>query len=643
MRHLFKSLFLILVVILFSRISLLANSYFEHKVTITDNGNTVQMQNGIVSITINKSNAEISGLIYKSFNLLAGGTKGGKVYWSWNMPNYQNPANCSYTLTVDPSTNEGNYAEVKLSTHWDGSDKHAAMDVDIYYSLQKETQGFYAAATLTHPANYPSCQGGEWRMVIYPSPSFNWMTVDSLRNKPMPTAQDLERSVPVIGAPKEVTRFTSGIYNNKYECKYDYSADIGYQDVWGWSSTEKHIGLWMTAPSKEYYNGGPMKRELMCHATSTLLNMLGGTHYRGGSDMEVAPNESWQKVYGPFLVYCNQTSANNPTAPNDLWKDAIAKAKEEQSKWPYNWFSNPSYSKSTERGAIKGRLIISDPTILHPISAANMWVGVALTPVSTKAITDFQFWAKNYQFWVRTDDEGNFFIPNVIAAKGYNLYAFGDKAAGTMIKLNAINVSPKDTVNIGLVEWKPYRVAPTVWEIGIPDRTAMEFKHGKDWFTSNTYPDENWGKFMDYSKDFPNDVNYTIGKSNDSSDWNFVQSATTANNPEWKVSFNLSKAPTPNTIASVYVAYAAIWNAKLIVEVNGHYVNLADPDKYPIYPSNAMVRKGIHGVWGELRYDFPSSYLHKDANKITFRLRMTGNARDADIMYDYLRLEAATY
>ena len=638
MRHHIKSIVFFLALNLCLQTIVFAN--YDHKVTVTEKDNTVTLQNASVAVTINKSNAELNSIIYNSTNLISGGIRGGKGYWSWNMPAYENPSNCAYTLTVDPATNNGEYAEIKLSTHWDGSEKHAAMDVDIYYSMQKETEGFYAAATLTHPASYPNYAGGEWRMVIYPSSIFDWMTVDSLRNKKLPTQPEMDKSLPVPGAPKEVTRIISGDYNNQYECKYDYSADFGVTDAWGFSSSVKHIGLWMTTPSKEYYNGGPMKRELMCHASAILLNMLGGTHYRMGGDMEVAPNENWQKVYGPFLIYCNKTSPSTLDSHNVLWRDALAKTNQEQAKWPYDWFSNPSYAKAKDRGAIRGKLVIKDATINNPISAANVWIGVATTPLSTKNVTDFQFWAKNYQFWVKTDKDGNFLIPNVIAADGYNIYAFGDKAAGTFSKLKAVNVAPQKTTEIGNVDWEPTRVAPTVWEIGVPDRNAMEFKHGKDWFTSNTYPDENWGKFMDYPKEFPNDVNYTVGKSIDSIDWNFVQPATNTINPEWKVNFNLSSAPTTNSQASVYVAYAAIWNGNLTVDVNGHAVNPL-PEKSITYPSNAMIRKGIHGAWGDLRYNFPAEYLQKGINKITFGLHMKGGVRDADIMYDYIRLEAA--
>jgi hypothetical protein len=69
-------------------------------VTVTDNGSTVVLDNGIVTATIEKLSTMITNLTYDSTNLLSGGYKRGRIYWSWNMPNYQNPSGCTYTLTV---------------------------------------------------------------------------------------------------------------------------------------------------------------------------------------------------------------------------------------------------------------------------------------------------------------------------------------------------------------------------------------------------------------------------------------------------------------------------------------------------------------------------------------------------------------
>ncbi len=606
-------------------------------VTVTDNGSTVTLNNGIVSFTVTKSSAEITALDYKGLNLLSGGYNGGAIYWSWNMPSYQNPSGCAYTLTADPAHNGGNYAEIKLHMPWDRSSSTAAMDVDIYYSLPRGAQGVYVSAMLDHPSSYPFNPGGEWRMASYPSPIFDWLSVDALRNKQVASLADWQSSTAVTGAPKEVRLLHTGIDANKYECKYDYSADLGITDVWGWSSTSKNIGIWVTAPSKEYYNGGPMKRELLCHNSPTMLNMLNGEHYGMGNDFSMAAGENFKKVYGPFLIYCNSNSGG----PNALYADALAQAKTEQGAWPYNWLTNTNYIKQSGRGTVTGKLVISDPT--EPTaSAANMWVGVAVTPQSTTGNTDFQFWAKNYQFWVKTDGSGNFTIPHVLPGK-YNIYAFGPGAAGTMEKLNYFTLTAGATAALGNVSWTPTRTAPTVWSIGIPDRTSGEFKHGTDWWKSNTFPDTRWGIFMNYTAEFPNGVNYTIGTSNPRTDWNFVQywdKNLQSTTPDWKVNFTLNAAPTSGSTAAVYAAFAATFDAAVIVTVNGTNITNPSTGVAPPNASDATIRKAIHGAFSDYRFTFPANLLHKGANVISFTERIAGGGNSGDVQFDYVRLEA---
>ena len=609
-------------------------------VTVTDNGTTFSLKNGFVQATITKSTGQIETLIYNGEDILAGGYNGGAFYWSWNMPNYQNPANCTYSLTTDPHSNNFNYAEVKLHMAWNGSAGTAAMDVDIYYSLKRDVSGIYAAAKLSHPETYPLNPGGEWRMASYPGSIFNWMSVDSLRNQLMPTAADEAATVAVPGAPAEVLRLTTGTFANHYECKYDYSADFGDLDCWGWSSTAKNMGVWMTMPSREYYPGGPMKRELMCHTNPVLLNMLGGTHYGMGSDGVIAAGENWEKLFGPFLIYCNKVPAGTANAPMALWADAIGASKAEQAQWPYSWFTEPTYVKAAGRGTVTGKLVITDPTV-PTISAANMWIGVAIPPSSTTGVSDFQLWSKNYQFWVKTDSAGNFTIPNVLPGV-YNIYAFGPAAAGQMTKTAYVTVTAGATTALGNVNWTPYREGSTVWEIGIPDRTAKEFKHGTDWWVGGIYPGTNWAKFMDYPTEFPNGITYTIGQSNRATDWNFVQpynvvaemNQTAA--PEWKVKFNLAADPATGSNSSVYVAAASSFSGPLFVKVNG--TNITTPTTGVSFPNsaNATIRKGIHGAFGDLRFSFPSSLLHAGDNEISFTERKSGG----DIQYDYIRLEA---
>jgi hypothetical protein len=148
---------------------------------------------------------------------------------------------------------------------------------------------------------------------------------------------------------------------------------------------------------------------------------------------------------------------------------------------------------------------------------------------------------------------------------------------------------------------------------------------------------------MNYPREFPNDVNYTVGKSNWATDWNFVQNYDTRyykTAPVWKVNFNLTNAPTAGTNASLYVAVAAANSSGFIVYVNGTRVTKATTGTYFPNYSDAMLRKGIHGAFGDVRLTFPAKYLKAGSNQITLSLRITGGGTDGDIMYDYLRLEA---
>lgn len=618
-------------------------------VIVIDNGTTVTMKNGKVAVTITKSSATITNITYNNQNLLSGGYNGGQLYWSWNMGPYQQPSGCTYSLTADPHNNNFNYGEIKLHMVQDSTATTAALDMDIYYSLPRDTSGIYASATLRHPSSYGHANpGGEWRMAGYPGSTFNWLSVDSLRNKLMATNNDWGTPAAVPGAPPENMLLTTGIKKNQYECKYDYSADFGEMDAWGWSSTTDNVGLWMTAPSKEYYNGGPMKRELMCHASPTILNMLGGQHYGMGDDGAIPASENWEKTFGPFLIYCNSVPAGTIDAPIVLWKDAIAQAKKEQASWPYSWYTNPSYVQESGRGTITGKLAITDPGAPNA-SAANMWVGVAIPPANATS-SDFQHWSKNYQFWVKTDADGNFTIPHVLAsATPYNFYAFGPGANGQLTQNNFVTVTAGNTSSLGTISWTPTRTAATVWEIGTPDRSAKEFFHGSDWWRSDTtvgnvFAATHWAKFQDYPDEFPNGVNFTIGQSNIATDWNYVMNYdknVQAASPVWTINFNLAAAPTTGSTASMYVALATNFSAALIATVNGTLITpTATSGAVFGNKSDAMIRMGIHGAFTDVRLNFPASNLHAGTNSIVLTERITGGATNGDLMFDYIRLEA---
>jgi fibronectin type 3 domain-containing protein len=646
-------------------------------VTLTDNGSTVTLANGTVSIVVTKADASIHQIYYTYNNgagavtnqLLANGYSGGKFYW-------ENSNNEGLTFTnwtvADPANNGGNYAEIALTSTTVSND-----ELEVHYSMLRGSTGFYVTPIWSHRSSDGTFSMGECRDNIYAGAQFNWMSVDATRNRLM-EVQPGTSAIGVLGAPKEVSLWTNGIYAGRYEDKYKYSADLGAQRVWGWSSVGaggSNVGLWNITASPEYYNGGPMKRELMEHIGTTILNMLNGSHYGGGTDGSFAAGEVWTKVYGPYFIYCNNISdavTDTNQAAQALYSDALAQAAAEATAWPYSWFTNANYAPASDRGTVTGRMVIYDS--YNPnASAAGLWVGVVQQPATSTADYDFQEWMKPYQFWVKTDTNGNFSISNVIAGANYTLYAFGPGAAGTFQSQAQSGGSAPNTVdipaspfsvtvtggatnNLGTVTWTPTRVGPTVFEIGYPDRTAAKFRHGEDWWVgdlgpSPAYPSPIWSKWLEYPFDFPNGPDYIVGQSRWTTDWNFCQPVVTDGagnyNPSTStITFNLASAPAGGSQASFYIALASDYQGPLIIQVNGN--NIAGSTGYfPPYSSSAnesdaTIREGIHGIFTDNRINFSGSLLQAGQNTITINMRKGGYFAN-HAMYDYLRLELTGY
>ena len=665
-------------------------------VTLTDNGGTVTMSNGIVSILCNKAGANITQINYtynngngtKTTQLLNGGNDGGELYWEFG--NFTgitgNPGNATYSIAVNPATGDanhaaGSYGEIDFSTT-----SSTAGTVDVHFSMLRGSPGFYVTGIWSHRAGDAVMSIGETRTNIYNSPIFNWMTVDPQRNKLMEIPNGT--SIPVPGAPQECSLWINGVDEGHYEDKYKDSAIFGYQRTWGYSSVGSggyNIGLWNVLASTEYYNGGPMKRELMAQVIPDILNMFNGGHYNADLDGDFAAGELWTKTYGPYFVYCNNVSVTNTNAAQTaqlLYNDAVAQAAAEAPAWPYSWFVNANYTPASGRGTVTGQIVISDTGNPYA-SGSNLWVGVVKQPITSAASYDFQQWLKPYQFWVQADSNGNFTIPSVISGTGYTLYAFGTGAEGTFMSHNQsggnpqllynlpstpfnVTVASGSTTSLGTITWKPTRAGATVFEIGYPDRTARKFRHGEDyWMDDNgaspTMPSPIWTKFLEYPFDFPNGMTYNVGTSRWTTDWNYVQPVVTDTagnyNPSTgTITFALPSAPPTGAKASLYIGLTSADAGETIVSVNGNNLGSTagvtstpggnSANGYsPTYNDNdTTVREGINAVFSDERLTFPVSLLKSgtNLNSITINMRKGGYFAN-HIMYDYIRLELPGY
>ncbi|HEX4121021.1 MAG TPA: lyase, partial [Verrucomicrobiae bacterium] len=338
-------------------------------VGILEDEDSFTLTNGVVAARVSKRSGDLTSLRFKGMEMLDRRSERGSGYWSHDVSRGRRESH----ITIDPATNGGERGEVSIKgisgghPMGNGPGGSVIADIEIRYALGREDSGVYTYCIFSHPTNYPATSVGEARFCAKLNDDiFDWMTVDSRRNMEMITAYDWDHATQMN--MKEARRMNTGIYRGEVEHKYDYSANQFDVRAWGWSSTPKHVGLWFVNPSVEYLSGGPTKVELSAHrdatfntnnltapAPPTLLNYWRGSHY-GGSACGIAQGESWTKVIGPFLIYCNTGGSHDA-----MWKDALATAARESEAWPYDWVSGVDYPHRNERGTVGGQITLHDP------------------------------------------------------------------------------------------------------------------------------------------------------------------------------------------------------------------------------------------------------------------------------------------
>ena len=600
---------------------------FAADVTISETPASFTLANGYLTAQISRTTGDMTSLRFRGLELM-GYTSGHHAgYWE------QNPsraAELTSVVTMDPAKNGGERAEVAVRGVARGKPLDGARmvcDLEIRYSLGRDDHGIYTYAIFAHSGGYPATQVGESRYgVKLNGKIFDWMSIDRRRNALMPTGSDWDHGTPLN--MKEARRLTTGRFAGRAEHKYDYSALQFDIPAFGWSSTGEHLGVYFINPSMEYLSGGATKVELTGHLDDndggdpTLLDYWRGTHY-GGSNLAIAAGEDWNKVVGPILVYVNSGGE-----PNGLYSDALAQAGREAAKWPYEWVRGVDYPQKAQRAVVSGQLNLQDP-VVHTFS--NLLVGLAY-PDSAGGRETWQNDAKHYQFWTRGSADGRFAMANVRPGT-YELHAIADGVLGELAKGDIV-VAAGQKLDLGKIEWKPARYGPQIWDIGVANRSGAEFFKGDDYY--------HWGWYLEYPKLFPNDVTYTIGKSDYRKDWFFEQVPhATADDATgrgmgrattWTIAFPLAEAPQGRVTLRLAITGAAA--RRIDVVVNDQAAGSVDGLVY-----NATInRDGIQGSWVEKDVSFSGALLHSGEN--TLRLTIPGGGLMNGIIYDYLRLEA---
>lgn len=658
-----------------------ADSDSAAAVTLRESDRTFFLDNGILNVRIEKDTGEIFSIQYQGQELLAQDSSGGALggYWS-SVGRARGGSQQSAVVRINPKDNQGERVEVSCNFHNAPGTTNSPLDVDVRYSLGRGESWIYTYLVWSHKPGYPAFGVGEARYAAKLNPAvFDYMTIDKDRRRQMPTGADWDAGTPLN--LKEARRMTTGIHKGHAEHKYDYSALIYEIPAYGWSSTKHKLGFWFINPSFEYMAGGPTKAELTGHldvnpgGTPTLLNMWLGSHY-GGSSLAVGENENWTKVVGPFAIYCNTGVTHEA-----MWQDALDRARTEAGTWPYGWVSDPNYPREAQRSTVSGQIVLRDP--LDPgLKVSNLWVGLTApdylppavarlsrrtnTPAGSftnfpafgtnsfrggfPAEVDWQRDAKYYQFWITASANGKFTIPNVRPGQ-YTLRAIADGVIGEFAVTN-LTIGSGETKALGTLLWQPKRFGRTLWQIGVPDRTAREFRHGDHYWQ--------WGLYFNYPKEFPNDVNYIIGRSDWSKDWNYVQppriltqnlsvvgedddaaeqmaqfvrtAGREVQPSTWSIKFGLSQSPRGK--ATLRLAFCGT-HAGCNVEVFVNDKSIGDTG--PLPSTSAMQRDGIRAFWIEKPLSFDAALLRGGVN--TIKLKSHANTWSQGVMYDVVRLE----
>ena len=379
-------------VVLFFLVPAILRAAPDSSVVVSENENSFTLANGIVTAQVSKHSGDLTSLKYKNLEMLDAQSSRQAAYWSHNAARGQQITR----ITIDPKTNGGERGEVSIKGISGGNQMGSGpggsviADIEIRFALGRGDSGVYTYSIFSHPTNYPGTSVGEARFCMKLNDDiFDWMTVDANRNMKMISTYDWNHATQMN--MKEVRRMNSGLYKGQVEHKYDYSANQFDVRAWGWSSSDKHVGIWLVNPSVEYLSGGPTKYELSSHrdatfntnaldapAPPTLLNYWRGSHY-GGSICNIGTNDAWTKVIGPFLIYCN--SANDHDA---MWHDALAEAGKESKAWPFDWVQGVDYPHKNERATVTGKIILNDPQA-PKLKMKNLLVGLT-APDYTPAI-----------------------------------------------------------------------------------------------------------------------------------------------------------------------------------------------------------------------------------------------------------------
>lgn len=576
-----KKINLLLVLLAFAVAAVTAKPVGD--VTMAVNGMKTTMNNGRLYVTIG-TNGQVSSMkVNGTRELLAS----GGVYFDKTTAQGNSGLNPS-GVTVVKNTPE--MCEVRYTSNSGNT------LFEVGYIMRNDIGGLYVYVVATGTATSGDEPIKEARVCSRLESTLLNGYVDWRMNGKIPSNAEMEV------AEKEENTIQDATYrlaDGSIYTKYNWANYVERDTLHGLSNG--YYGLFNIPVSYEWINGGVERQELTVHATSKspiTIQMLQGEHL-GGSAMVL--NEGEKRLYGPFLIY-------TPYAVNPL-ADAQAAAAKVKAQWPFQWFDHELYPKA--RGTVKGHLNVTT-------GQRNDNVRVILAQEKGK---DPLTHTHGYQFWAKTDENGDFTIENVRPGN-YNLYAYATAGDVTdMLEQDYITVVEGEQ-SLGTIDWTPTCYTDQLWIIGENDRRSSEF---------NLCDEMRQYGLWEQS---PADLTYTVGQSDPKKDWYYAQTKAGT----WTVKFNLKKVLAPGTAClTASLAGATNAGATVNVKVNGVSCATWKPGVNDAAIYRSAIQSGRHWL---MSATFSNARLRYGSNTVTFT--MSGNGKNGGFMYDCIKLETGS-
>jgi hypothetical protein len=581
---------------------------------------------GALEATIDKATSNLISLKLngvETLNQLGTSRKGG-YYDLTTSAGFETMNNCVFSVTKD----QPDVVDVAFKRAYNSATGQVTpVDVEIHYVLNLNDTGLYTYSVLEHKPAYPAFDLGSWRQVLWIAQNgadylCEKIYTDPQRSWQMPSVTDFNQASATGIA--EIVKLNTGVRAGKYDGKYQFSLPFWEVPVYGHASDVNQIGSWIVLGSAEFFNDGPTFHDL--NAAAGILHVcMNGVHYNAAG-MSVPQGEQWRKLYGPYLIYTSTGATGNAN-----WAAAQQRATEEKAKWPYAWLTgNPEYPLAAGRGSLTGQFVVQDP--LKPaVTGKNAWIGV--TQLSNPA-QQWQFEEKNYQHWVKTDAQGNFNLANVRPGS-YTLFAYTDGEVGEYSQQNVV-VTAGTATSLGTVTWDiPRTSGRLLWEIGVPNRKADEFKFGDFDYCEGFVYDK-------FNTTFANPIEYDVSANNWATALPYAHSpypTSTSTQTTWKWRLNFTLPATLPTTGSVKLTIAAASSDR-----SNEFVYVNDESRLftSFYPDNgggnALLRQSNYAKYGVKTISIPMDKLRPGANTITLMMA-SSQAMSNHVMYDYISLE----